>query len=262
MCNTLAVSRSGYYARLKCPESQHSQEDKQLVKHIEGIYEQSRRTYGSPRVHDQLKDQGVRCGENRVARLMRQQGIAVEKKRRFMSTTDSNHQLPIAPNRLNQHFEATRPNAVWTADITYIWTKQGWLYLAIVLDLFSRRIVGWSMAPSLERTLVVDALQMAVMARDPGEGLVHHSDRGSQYASYDYQKILQQKGVIVSMSRRGNCYDNAPTESWFATLKKELIYRRNYGDHAEARQDIFEYIEVWRPPRGIIARENTLLSDT
>lgn len=196
-------------------------------------------------MHDELKDQGVRCGENRVARLMREYGIAVEKKKKFIRTTYSNDQLPVAPNRLDQRFEADKPDAIWTADITYIWTKQGWIYLAIVLDLFSRRIVGWSMAPSLERTLVVDALQMAVMARNPGKGLIHHSDRGSQYASYDYQKILQQKGVVVSMSRRGNCYDNAPTESWFATLKKELIYCRNYSDHAEARQDIFEYIEVW-----------------
>lgn len=127
----------------------------------------------------------------------------------------------------------------------YIWTKQGWLYLAIVLDLFSRRIVGWSMAPSLERTLVVNALQMAIAARNPAEGLIHHSDRGSQYASYDYQKLLQQKGVVGSMSRRGNCYDNAPTESWFATLKRELVYRTSYTTHAEARQGIFEYIEVW-----------------
>jgi transposase InsO family protein len=176
---------------------------------------------------------------------MRQQGIAVEKKRKFIRTTNSNHQYPIAANLLNQQFEANRPDLVWTADITYIWTQAGWLYLAIVLDLFSRRIVGWSMAPTLERTLVIDALQMAITARNPGEGLIHHSDRGSQYASHDYQKILQQKGVIVSMSRRGNCYDNAPTESWFATLKRELVYRINYSDHAEARQDIFEYIEVW-----------------
>ena len=176
---------------------------------------------------------------------MRQYGIFVQKKRKFIKTTDSNHQLPVNPNRLNQHFEADRPDTIWTADITYIWTNQGWLYLAIVLDLFSRRVVGWSMAPTLERTLVVDALQMALMGRNPSQGLIHHSDRGSQYASYDYQKILQHKGVVGSMSRRGNCYDNAPTESWFATLKRELVYRTHYTDHTEARQDIFEYIEVW-----------------
>ena len=151
---------------------------------------------------------------------------------------------------MNQQFEAHSPNAIWTADITYIWTQEGWLYLAVILDLFSRRIVGWSMGPSLQRTLVIDALEMAITARNPTEGLMHHSDRGSQYASYDYQNVLQprggpQKGIVGSMSRRGNCYDNAPTESWFATLKRELVYRTNYATHAEARQDIFEYIEVW-----------------
>lgn len=241
----MQVSRSGYYAWLKRPESQRSQENKQLVKQIEEIHRQSRKTYGSPRIHEELKDRGVSCSENRVARLMQQHGIAVEKKRKFMRTTDSNHQFPIAPNLLNQQFEASKLDTVWTADITYIWTKEGWLYLAIVLDLFSRRIIGWSMAPTMERTLVIAALRMAVAARNPGEGLIHHSDRGSQYASHDYHKILQQRGVVSSMSRRGNCYDNAPTESYFATLKRELVYRSNYTSHAEAKQDIFEYIEVW-----------------
>ncbi len=196
-------------------------------------------------MHDELGDRGVNCSENRVARLMRQHSIAVEKKKKFMRTTDSNHLFPITANLLNQQFGANRPDSVWTADITYIWTGQGWLYLAVVLDLFSRRIVGWSMARTLERILVIDALQMAIATRNPSEGLIHHSDRGSQYASHDYQKLLQQKGIVGSMSRRGNCYDNAPTESWFATLKRELVYRTNYTTHAEARQDIFEYIEVW-----------------
>ena len=215
------------------------------MKQIKDIHQQSRGTYGSPRIHDELKDQGVVCSENRVARLMRQHGIAGQKKKKFVRTTDSNHSLPIAPNRLNQCFEADRPDAVWTADITYIWTGQGWLYLAVVLDLFSRRVVGWSMAPSLERTLVIDALKTAIAARNPGKGLIHHSDRGSQYASDDYQKLLRKNKMVASMSRRGNCYDNAPTESWFATLKRELVYRTNYATHAEARQNIFEYIEVW-----------------
>lgn len=245
MCEVLQVSRSGYHAWLQRPPSKRSIQNKQLIQQIKDIHQQSRQTYGSPRVHDELMDQEVVCGENRVARLMRQHGIAAEKRRKFTRTTDSNHSLPVAPNRLNQCFEVNRPDTVWTADITYIWTQQGWLYLAVVLDLFSRRIVGWSMAPSLERTLVLDALQMAIAARNPAEGLIHHSDRGSQYASYDYQKALQQKGIVGSMSRRGNCYDNAPTESWFATLKRELVYRRNYTTHTEARQDIFEYIEVW-----------------
>lgn len=245
MCRVLQVSRSGYYTWLKRPESNRSRENRQLVEQIRNIHEQSRRTYGSPRVHAELQTMRVICSENRVARLMRLNGIAVEKKRKFTKTTDSNHQLPIAPNLLDQQFEVSKPDVVWTTDITYIWTKQGWLYLAIVLDLFSRRIVGWSMAPTLERTLVMAALQMAIMIRTPAEGLMHHSDRGSQYASYDYQKMLQQKKIVSSMSRRGNCYDNAPTESCFATLKRELVYLRNYSSHAEARQDIFEYIEVW-----------------
>jgi putative transposase len=241
----MQVSRSGYYAWLKRPESAHSQKNEQLVKQIKAIYEKSRQTYGSPRIHEELKDRGVLCSENRIARLMRQHGIAVQRKRKFTRTTDSNHRLPIAPNRLDQQFEVSRPAEVWTADITYIWTREGWLYLAVVVDLFSRRVVGWSMASTLERALVVTALKMAIMTRNPDQGLTHHSDRGSQYASSDYQKLLQQKGIVVSMSRRGNCYDNAPTESWFATLKRELVHRRNYATQAEARQDIFEYIEVW-----------------
>lgn len=176
---------------------------------------------------------------------MQQHGIAVQKKKKFAQTTDSNHSLPVAPNLLDQRFEAGRPDQVWTADITYIWTKEGWLYLAIVLDLFSRRIVGWSMAPTLERTLVIEAMGMAIKVRNPTEKLIHHSDRGSQYASYDYKKLLRKNKIVASMSRQGNCYDNAPTESWFATLKRELVYRRDYASHAEARQDIFEFIEVW-----------------
>ena len=239
MCEVLQVSRSGYYAWLRRPQSKRGEQNEWIVKQIKNIHQQSRQTYGSPRIHDELKDQGIACSKNRVARLMRQHGIAVEKKRKFIPTTDSNHFLPVAPNRLDQQFEVDRPDAVWTADITYIWTQEGWLYLAVVLDLFSRRVVGWSMAPSLERALVIDALEMAIAVRHPSKGLIHHSDRGSQYASYDYQKTLQQKGIVGSMSRRGNCYDNAPTESWFATLKRELVYRTNYTTHTEARQDIF-----------------------
>ena len=245
LCRVMQVSRSGYYAWLKRPESNRSRENRQLVEQIRDIHQQSRQTYGSPRIHAELQTMGVVCSENRIARLMRQHGIAVERKRKFTRTTDSNHYLPIASNLLDQQFEVSSPNTVWTTDITYIWTKEGWLYLAIVLDLFSRRVIGWSMAPTLERMLVIVALQMAITARNPAKGLMHHSDRGSQYASYDYQQILQQKGVVGSMSRRGNCYDNAPTESCFATLKRELVYRRNYSSHAQAKQDIFEYIEVW-----------------
>ena len=262
MCEVLQISRSGYYAWLKRPKSNRSAQNEQLVKQIENIHNQSRQTYGSPRVHDELQDMGIACSENRVARLMRQHAIAVQKKKKFVRTTDSNHALPIAPNRLDQCFEVDRPDAVWTTDITYVWTQQGWLYLAVVLDLFSRRVVGWSMASSLGRTLVIDALKMAIAARDPAEGMIHHSDRGSQYASDDYRKLLQENKMVASMSRRGNCYDNAPTESWFATLKRELVYRTNYATHAEARQDIFKYIEVWRLPRSTTDRESIRLLGT
>lgn len=191
LCRVMQVSRSGYYAWLKRPESNRSRENRQLVEQIRDIHQQSRHTYGSPRIHAELQTMGVVCSENRIARLMQQHGIAVIRKRKFTRTTDSNHHLPIAPNLLDQQFEVSSPNAVWTTDITYIWTQEGWLYLAIVLDLFSRRVIGWSMAPTLERMLVIAALEMAIAARNPAKGLIHHSDRGNQYASCDYQQILQ-----------------------------------------------------------------------
>jgi putative transposase len=245
LSEALNVSVSGYYAWVKRPESERKKENKRLVAHIKTIHEQSRQTYGSPRVWVDLKKQGIVCSQNRIARLMKSHHIAAERKRKFVITTDSKHDLPVAENKLNQDFTASRPNEKWVTDITYVWTKEGWLYLAIVLDLFSRKVVGWSMNARMERGLVIAALAMALQARQPSKGLLHHSDRGSQYASNDYQKVLTDHGISCSMSRKGNCYDNAVMESFFATLKQELVYRRQYQSRRQAKQNIFEYIQVW-----------------
>lgn len=176
---------------------------------------------------------------------MQVNGIAAKRKRRFVVTTDSRHSLPVAENKLNQQFTTSKPNEKWVTDITYVWTKEGWLYLAVVLDLFSRKVVGWSMDETMEKGLVMNALNMALKNRQPQKGLLHHSDRGSQYASADYQKLLEQQQITCSMSRKGNCYDNAAMESFFATLKQELVYHQQYENRQYAKQDIFEYIEVW-----------------
>ena len=241
----MEVSVSGYYAWAKRPESMREQENKQIVEQIKKIHQQSRQTYGSPRIYQDLQEKGIICSENRVARLMRKYQITAKRKRKFMVTTNSKHNLAVAENILNQTFQAIQPNEKWVTDITYIWTNQGWLYLAVVLDLFSRKVVGWAMGSSMERNLVISALQMALQARQPEKGLLHHSDRGSQNASKDYQKLLNDNSVRCSMSRKGNCYDNATMESFFATLKQELIYHRQYQTQKEARQDVFEYIQVW-----------------
>ena len=241
----MEVSVSGYYAWLKRPESTRKQANKQLLEQIKHVHQQSRQTYGSPRVYVNLKKQGVVCSENRVARLMQVNQIAARRKKKFMVTTDSKHGLPVAENKLNQDFKATKPNEKWVTDMTYIWTTQGWLYLAVVLDLYSRKVVGWAMDDNMEKELVIKALKMALLNRKPPQGLLHHSDRGSQYASNDYQQLLKDYRITCSMSRKGNCYDNAVMESFFATLKQELIYRLPYQSHQQTKQDIFEYIQVW-----------------
>ena len=245
MCRVLEVSTSGYYDWRGRAESQRKKQDRRLVVEIKAIHRQSRQTYGSPRIHDQLKDRGIRCGKKRVARLMQLHGLRAKQTRRFKATTDSKHTLPVADNVLSRQFTPSAPDVVWAADITYIPTRQGWLYLAVVLDLFSRRVVGWSMHKRLDRSLVLDALEMALRGRSPGPGLIHHSDRGSQYASGDYQALLEAQQMICSMSRRGNCWDNAPVESFFSTLKRELVHHCRYQTRAEARAELFEYIEVW-----------------
>jgi transposase InsO family protein len=246
MCEVLAVSRSGYYAWRQRRPGSREMANQDLVGEIRTIYQQSRQTYGSPRIYRELRDNGVKCSENRVARLMRLNDIRAIQSRRFkVVTTDANHTDPIAPNLLDQDFTADDIDQIWLADITYIPTAAGWLYLAVVLDLYSRRIVGWAMADTLERQLAIDALQMAIFTRKPPPGLIHHSDRGSQYASDDYQTLLTKHQILCSMSRSGNCYDNAPMESFFGTLKTEWVHHQHYRSHAQAKSDLFEYIEVF-----------------
>lgn len=247
MCRVLTVSTSGYYAWRGRPQSQRARDNLELVDRIKEIHAASRETYGSPRVHAELvQGQGIHCNKKRVERLMRIHDIrGRQRRRRRVKTTDSNHSLPVAPNLPDRQFEADAPNRKWVADITYVPTAQGWLYLAVVLDLFSRQVIGWSMADTMCTLLVKDALEMAISLRHPQAGLLHHSDRGSQYASAEYQAVLQTGEIVASMSRTGNCYDNAAMESFFGTLKCELIHDRRYRTRAEARQDIFEYIEVF-----------------
>ena len=241
MCRVLDVSVSGYYAWQRRGNCARAHANKVLLEQIKTIHKESRATYGSPRVHRELKDRGALCGRHRVARLMRKHGIRPKQKRRFKVTTDSKHTLPIAANVLDRKFDVCKADKVWASDITYIPTQSGWLYLAVVIDLCSRRVIGWSMQSRMNYNLVKEALKMALDNRKPAT--IHHSDRGSQYASHNYQALLRQSNIICSMSRKGNCWDNAPVESFFATLKKELHMR--YQNHDEARRDIFEYIEVW-----------------
>lgn len=243
MCEVLEVSRSGYYDWVRRPESARAVADQALAMEIRASHEASRGRYGSPRVHAELRAHGRRVGRKRIARLMHGMGLAARRGRRFRRTTDSAHAFPVAPNRLGRDFQAAAPDRVWLADITYVWTAQGWLYLAVVLDLFSRQVVGWSMAEHLGHELALAALDMAITRQQPGSGLVHHSDRGVQYAAHGYRKRLQDHGMLCSMSRKGDCWDNAPMESFFATLKGELVQQRDYLTRDEARADIFQYVE-------------------
>jgi transposase InsO family protein len=241
----LEVSRSGFYAWLKREESARSREDRRLLSEIKEIHKGSRGTYGVPRVHEELRTRGKRCGKNRVARLMRGAGLQSKVRRRFRKTTDSSHSRPVAPNLLEGKPVPERPNEVWVADITYIPTAEGWLYLASIMDLCSRLIVGWSMDATLKTSLVLGALRMALGRRSPGRGLIHHSDRGSQYASEAYQEVLREHGIACSMSRKGNCYDNAFKESFYHTLKTELVCHERYPSRTAARASVFDYIEVF-----------------
>jgi putative transposase len=245
MCRVLEVSRGGFYLWLKRPASPRSAENGRLLLAIRAIHQASRGAYGSPRIHAQLRAVAKFHGRNRIARLMREHRIRGKQKLKFRVTTDSKHNFPVSPNVLDREFAVGTPNKAWVADITYIATKEGWLYLASVMDLYSRRIVGWAMDSRICRHLVERALCMACFNRSPAPGLLHHSDRGSQYASGDYQRLLKSSGIVCSMSRKGNCWDNAVMESFFATLKTELVYHRNYETRREAQSDIFEYIEVF-----------------
>jgi putative transposase len=244
LCGVLEVSPAGYYAWRSRPESERSAANRDLVEDIRRVHRDTRGRYGSPRIHAELKAQGRGASRGRIERLMHRHGIrAIMACRRRARTTDSRHDLPIAPNLLDRNFTAAAPNRIWLADITYIETDQGWLYLATVMDLYSRRIVGWAMADHLRTSLPLAALKMAISAQRPGLGLIHHSDRGVQYASADYRKMMQSAGFRVSMSRKANCYDNAPMESFFHTLKTELVHHSQYATRQEATRDIFAYIE-------------------
>ena len=244
MCEALEVSASGYYAWTARPDSPTEQRRQELLAAIEGVHAEVKGRYGSPRMAAELNARGHDCSENTVAKLMRDHGIRAKSRRRLTRTTDSNHRRPVAENLLGRDFAPPGPNVSWSADITYVPTREGWLYLAVVEDLFSRRIVGWSMAETMGSRLVVDALEMAVARRHPGEGLVAHSDRGSQYASDHYQRVLAAAGVACSMSRVGQCWDNAPVESFFGTLKRELGVEV-FDTRDQARGEIFEYLEAF-----------------
>ena len=245
LCRVLQVARSGFYAWLSRDESARERRDRELLPLIREVFKTSRQTYGSPRVFEDLRVRKVPCSRRTIERLMREAGITPPRKRKFKKTTDSSHPYATAANLVDRDFSSPAPNRLWATDITYVWTSEGWLYLAVVMDLFSRRIVGWSMRKTLARQLVLSALHMALYGRNPRSGLVHHSDRGSQYASDDYQEELKKRGIACSMSRKGDCWDNAVIESFFATLKKELVYREQFLSRAQATQAIFEYIEVF-----------------
>jgi transposase InsO family protein len=248
MCEVLDVSRSGYYARRSRPASPREARRRELTAKILAVHADSRGTYGSPRVTVELKASGEAVSENTVAKYMRQAGVAVTPRRRFVPrTTDGDHPHPVAPNRLARDFAADAPDRKWACDLTYVPTDQGWLYLSVVLDLFSRRVVGWSMSDDLKAAGVAEALAMALARRkpDPGAGLLHHSDRGVQYACGPYRSMLGRHGITASMSRPGNCYDNAVVESFFGTLKGELVEREHYRTREEARASVFEWIECW-----------------
>jgi putative transposase len=244
MCSVLEVSPAGYYAWRLRPQSARSAANCELLSAIKQVHQDNHGRYGSPRIHIALQNQGRGVSRGRIERLMRRHGVrAIMAPPRRVRTTDSRHELPIAPNLLNRNFIATAPNRVWLADITYIETGEGWLYLAAVMDLYSRKIVGWAMRNHLRTELASTALAMAITRQRPAGELVHHSDRGVQYAAHDYRTRLQSAGIQASMSRKADCYDNAPMESFFHTLKTELVHHRKYATRAEAQSDIFAYIE-------------------
>lgn len=245
MCRAVAVSPAGYYAWRARPESPRAVANRVLLTAIRRLHHESRQTYGSPRIWRALREQGHQVGEHRVARLMRQADLQAKTVSRWRVTTDSVHRLPVAANHLNQQFTVAAPNQVWAGDITYVWTREGWLYLAVLLDLYSRRVVGWAMSQRITVELTQQALTMALAKRAPTAGLLHHSDRGSQYAATSYQRVLEEYGCIPSMSRTGNCWDNACVESFFGTLKRERIHHRQYRTREEAKLEIFEYLEVF-----------------
>jgi putative transposase len=246
MCAALGVSPSGYYAWRLRPQSLRKIANRALLGDIQRVHARHRGRYGAPRIHAELRAEGQTASRKRIERVMRQHGIRARAPRRYrVCTTDSKHSLPVAPNLLDQNFVADRPNQVWLADITYIATGEGWLYLAVILDLFTRKVVGWAMRDHMRAELTIAALTMAIQRRRPGAGLIHHSDRGSQYAAGDYRKVLQAAAITQSMSRKGNCWDNAPMESFFGSMKTELDDASGYQTRQAARTGLFQFIEGW-----------------
>lgn len=245
LCRVLMVTRSGYYAWAGRPPSARAQANERLLVQIRAIHAESRGTYGSPRIHRTLRTPQAPVSRNRVARLMRAGGIRSKHRRKYRITTRSNHRRPVAPNLLSREFCAAEPNRAWVGDITFIWTREGWLYLAVLIDLYSRIVVGWSMSERATEDLTLAALRMALHRRRPPAGLVHHSDQGSQYASTAYRRLLEDHNITASMSRRGNCWDNAVAESFYATLEKELLQDWEVGGRLEARRQIFDFIEAF-----------------
>jgi len=246
MADMLDISRSGYYSWLTRPESRRSRDNQIIKERIEEIFEDNRKVYGSPRITNSLREEGLRIGCNRVARIMKINGISAKINKKFrVQTTDSNHDFPISPNRLKQKFQASRPNRIWVSDITYIKIGIKWAYLCIIEDLFNNEIVGWSFASHMRTEMVIAAFRSAVNKRNPDSGLIFHSDRGSQYASHDFRQELENHDFKSSMSRKGNCYDNAPAESFFHTLKNEEVRRKKYKSFKEAKRNLFDYIEVF-----------------
>ena len=245
MCRALGVSESGYFAWRKRPPSARAREEARLETEIRAAHQRTRQTCGPERLQADLADHGVKVGVHRIKRIRRKLGLRCRQKRKFKATTDSKHTLPVAPNRLDRQFEVAAPNRAWVTDITYVATDEGWLYLAGVKDLFNGEVVGYAMDEHMTRALVMQALFRAVALRRPDKGLMHHSDRGSQYCSRDYQDLLGQFGMVVSMSRKGNCWDNAPMESFWGMLKTELVHHRRFATREQARQEITEYIEIF-----------------
>lgn len=243
MCRVLGVSTSGFYAWLKRPQPERAKSDARLALDVAAVHARSRGRYGSPRVHAELRARGVRVGKKRVERLMRENGLAARRRRRFTKTTDSAHAQPVAPNILERDFDTSAPNEVWVADVTYVPTREGWLYLAVVLDLFARRVVGWATSELNDTHLALAALSKATSSRKPPRGLLHHSDRGCTYTSDAYQRMLSKLGIVASMSRKGDCWDNAVAESFFATLKVELVDDARYETRAAARASIADYVD-------------------
>ncbi len=248
LCKVLEVSPSGYFAWRDRPACRRQRDDLVLLAHVRSSFQLSNGTYGSPRMTHELQDQGLSVGKRRTARLMRENGLRARQPRRFKRTTDSLHAFPVAPNLLDQDFSTERPDEKWGADISYVWTREGWLYLAVVMDLYARRVVGWAVSDRLHKELVLTALRRALVIRRPGAGLLHHSDRGSQYCSIEYQAELRRHGVLISMSGKGNCYDNSMVETFFKTLKSELVWRTAFQTRAEAQEALARYIDGFYNP--------------